>query len=947
MDAMLEKWTQDPSSVHSSWDAFFRTGEFQLPGGASSTIGGASAGAGSGDANSTKLNDLIRAHEQYGHMKANLDPLGLADFGAMRGQGSTPGLELAHYGWTEKDLDTKTQIGPHDHPMLQSMAEGGFVTIKQVYDRLQKAYCGSIGYEVAHVREYERLQWLLQEIEKEVPPSSEKEIAEIMDRLTWADHFERFLATKYPAQKRFGLDGAETLIPCMKALIDEAAKDGVEDFVIGMPHRGRLNVLANVVRKNMGQIFHEFSGMADAQGDQGSGDVKYHLGTSHDRVTVDGNHVHLSMMPNPSHLEAVNPLVLGKARAKMFYKGDESGHTTAPLLIHGDAAFAGQGIVFETLSFTDLPAFQTGGCLHIVVNNQIGFTTDTFKARSTPYCTDVAKSIGAPIFHVNADDAEAVVSVARFAARYRQKFKQDIIIDLICYRRFGHNEGDEPSFTQPVMYKKIRKHPSTLEVFKQTQIAKGTLSEERVSQFSERVNGLLVDAFEAGKVFEEEEGSGWMDGAWEGFKARHMPSTILPTSISEDQFTNVGNAVTNLPEGFNIHPRIKKIWGEKELMFKGDREIDWGTAEQIAIGSLLLDGVHVRLSGQDVERGTFSHRHSVLHEQKTCTTTSAPQYRPLCHIDGAKAEYTISNSNLSEYGVLGFEMGYSMENPNALVLWEAQFGDFANGAQIIFDQFLSSTESKWRRQCGLVVLLPHGFEGGGPEHSSCRLERFLQMCDDEPDEFPEINPNTQHQVQQCNWQVLNCSTPANYFHALRRQIKRNFRKPCIIATPKSLLKLRACTSVKEDFFTGTRFQRLIPAPSDLKHTKSNPVKRHIFCSGKVYYDLLGEVERQGKQNELAISRVEQIAPFPFDTVKEELERFPEAEIVWMQEEPQNMGAWAYVEPRFFTTMREMSDKRVTTPLTYIGRPTQASPATGFPKQHKLQCELLLQEALSF
>merc|ERR1719285_371873 len=751
-----------------------------------------------------KLDKMVRSYQRYGHLKAKLDPLGLSDAGAVRHFGGTEqfkGLDPINFGWSETDVENKKIfVGKNfetlisaSAPIIEHLTKDGYISLKEIHEKLNEVYAGPIGYDIGHIREHERTAWLLNLIELEQKPFSAQECHEILDRLTYADHFEQFLAIKFPAQKRFGLDGAESLIPCIKSLIDKSASLGVGNFVIGMPHRGRLNILANVVRKNMAQILHEFRGLAEAQEDEGSGDVKYHMGTSHDR-TIGGRTVHLSLMANPSHLEAVNPLVLGKTRAKMFYNNDPTGEKTAPLIIHGDASFSGQGVVYECLSFSDLPAYQTGGCFHIVCNNQIGFTTDTNIARSTPYCTDVAKAIGAPIFHVNGDDPEAVVRVAAIAAKYRQQFRQDVVIDLICYRKFGHNEGDEPKFTQPVMYRQINKQVSVWEQYKKKVIEKGHLTEDQIKEISQRVSSIHKMAFDASQTFKLEEGEGWLDGAWEGFKARHMPSTIQPTWCEAKDFDAVTNAVINLPKDLNIHSRLKKIWSEKAEMFAGKKDIDWGTAEQLAFGTLLREGVHVRMSGQDVERGTFSHRHAVLHEQINCDNDNRPSYMPLCNIEGAKGEFIVSNSNLSEFGVLGFDLGFSYESPNCLVLWEAQFGDFANGAQIIFDQFLSSSESKWKRQTGIVALLPHGYEGGGPEHSSCRMERWLQMCDDDPDEVPDLDAQTV--MQRTNWHFLNCSTPANYFHALRRQIKRNYRKPLIIATPKSLLKLRQCVSEK-------------------------------------------------------------------------------------------------------------------------------------------------------
>jgi len=944
IEEMHSWWLQDPSSVHSSWQAFFKTGKFSTPD--EQVHLDVSLPDAAQVTECMKLHSMALAYQRYGHSKAKLDPLGLSKQGATRHYRSTgtlyPGLEPSHFGWSENDLQTKSVFVGHDlgaidlPPLMAKLNKNGYIKLQEIYEQLNEVYGGTIGYEIGHIREYERSQWLLNVIETEQEPFPKKELHDLLVRLTHSDHLEKFLALKFPSKKRYGLDGVETMVPCIKSIVDECASHGVDEIVIGMPHRGRLNTLVNIVKKNPAMIFSSFAGIFNISEESGAGDIAVHFEASHDRITVNGNKIHLSLLNNPSHLEAVNALTLGKCRAKMFYKGDPSGDRTASLVIHGDAAFSGQGIVYECMSFSDLPDYQTGGCIHLIVNNQIGFTTDTVKARSTAYCSDMAKSISAPIFHVNADDPEAVVRVAKIAAQYRQAFHQDVVIDLICYRKLGHNEGDEPRFTQPVMYRQIDRQLGVYDSFKQKLIQQGVVSEQQAKEISDRVFDIYNKAFEESKTFQPDD-SEHMRGLWEGIVLRDMPHAISSTSCNLEDFSAVEKAVLHIPDWINIHPRIQKIWSEKASMFTGKRGFDWATAEQLAFGTLMREGTHVRLSGQDVERGTFSHRHAVLHEQVNCDVTNRPQYRPLTNIDGAKGEFMVSNSNLSEFGVLGFDLGFSLESPHCLVLWEAQFGDFANGAQIIFDQFLSSGESKWKRQTGIVVLLPHGYEGAGSEHSSCRMERWLQMCDDDPDEIPELDSNSV--IQQSNWGFLNCSTPANYFHALRRQIKRNFRKPLIIATPKSLLKLRQCVSEKKDFLEGSEFQRVIPSVDPACGVDN--VKRHIFCSGKVYYDLEADFLKRGVKD-IAISRLEQIAPFPFEDVIKEIKRFPNAELMWVQEEPKNMGAFMYVRQRFHTVQSQSLGKVPS--LRYVGRKASASPATGLPLQHKIEVQSILDGA---
>jgi len=952
-DYMYDQWTKDPESVHSSWQAYFATGGFDTPDPSKAYSPGIRS-SGEDGMKVASLHELLNAYQTAGHFVADIDPLGLTKGGR---KGFSPAtLTLEHWGFSEKDLDTPV---PYDtkatstkvNMFAQLRDENGCVTPRQLIDHCKKTYCGSIGYEYMHIADQEKCDFMRQNIEVAPEVIDNKTKKFILKELATAKLFEDFLNLKYPAQKRFGLDGVESLMISMKALVNESSDLGVDDFVIGMPHRGRLNVLANVVRKPLKQIFHEFSGQALPPEDVGgSGDVKYHLGASHDRLAGRGNDklVHLSLVANPSHLETCNPVVLGKTRAKMTYKGDLEGDRTMALLLHGDAAFAGQGLVYECMGFADLPDYHTGGTIHIVVNNQIGFTTDPFFARSSPYCTSLTRAFASPILHVNGDDPEAVFKVSNLAAKFRQKFKCDVVIDLVGYRKHGHNEGDEPRFTHPLMYSIIDKLEDSYRVYAKKLIAEGVIDQAYLKGMEADVTSRIADSFEAARQIKTQEanhrqeiGNDWLDSRWEGFKSTKDLGTVIPTGITEEDWAATLGSLQNSPKDFNLHRRLKKAVIDPRIKSLETGEgLDWGAAEMLAFGSLLREGCHVRLSGQDSERGTFSHRHAVLHEQKNMTKEHRPQYRPLEHIEGSQAKFTVCNSPLNEYGVLGFDLGYSIESPHALVLWEAQFGDFANGAQVMFDTYLSAGESKWVRMSGLTCLLPHGYEGGGPEHSSCRIERYLQMVDDNPTVFSEIDSGTQIQVQATNWQVMNLSTPAQVFHALRRQIHRNFRKPLILATPKSLLKLRMCTSKKEEFLGDTRFHRVLEDDGSTLTSNEN-VQRILLCSGKIYYELFQERERLGLNN-VAITRVEQIAPFPFDKIKDEIKRFPNAEIYWVQEEPMNMGCWTYVEPRIRTVLQTVGDVRQSP--GYIGRNASAAPATGYSQMHKKQIMQVLEDA---
>ncbi|CAM8909347.1 unnamed protein product [Rhodiola kirilowii] len=938
LEELQRAWEADPNSVDKSWDHFFRNFVGQAassPGISGQTI-----------QESMRLLLLVRAYQVNGHMKANLDPLDL------EAREIPDDLDPVFHGFSESDLDREFFLGVWN--MSGFLSENRPVqTLRAILNRLEQAYCGSIGYEYVHIADREKCNWLKNKIETPISMQYNTQRREvILDRLIWSTEFEIFLAKKWTSAKRFGLEGGETLIPGMKEMFDRAADLGVESIVIGMSHRGRLNVLGNVVRKPLRQIFSEFSGGTRPIDEvglyTGTGDVKYHLGTSYDRPTRGGKRIHLSLVANPSHLEAVDPVVIGKTRAKQYYSNDIDRTKNLGILIHGDGSFAGQGVVYETLHLSALPNYTTGGTIHIVVNNQVAFTTDPSAGRSSQYCTDVAKALDAPIFHVNGDDMEAVVHVCELAAEWRQTFHSDVVIDIVCYRRSGHNEIDEPSFTQPKMYKVIKNHPSALVIYEQKLMESGQVTKDNIDMIKGKVNTILNEEFLASKDYIPQKRD-WLSAFWTGFKSPEQLSRLRNTGVKPDILKTVGKAITTLPDTFKPHRAVKKIYDQRNQMIETGEGIDWALGEALAFATLLVEGNHVRLSGQDVERGTFSHRHSVLHDQET-----GAQYCPLDHIVINQNEelFTVSNSSLSEFGVLGFELGYSMENPNSLVIWEAQFGDFGNGAQVIFDQFLSSGESKWLRQTGLVVLLPHGYLGQGPEHSSGRLERFLQMSDDNPFVIPEMDPTLRTQIQECNWQVVNVTTPANYFHVLRRQIHREFRKPLVVMAPKNLLRHKDCKSNLSEFDDvqghpgfdkqGTRFKRLIKDQNDHSDLEEG-IRRLVLCSGKVYYEL-DEERKKTKGDDVAICRVEQLYPFPYDLIQRELKRYPNAEIVWCQEEPMNMGAYSYIAPRLSTAMKALSRGTIDD-IKYAGRAPSAVTATGFYVVHVKEQTELLQKAL--
>ncbi len=855
---------------------------------------------------------LIRAYRIRGHLAANLDPLG------MRAASTHPELDPKTYGFTDADMDRPIFI---DNVLGLQMA-----SMRQIVEIVKRTYCGTFALQYMHISNPEEAAWLKERIEgfgKEIAFTKEGRKA-ILNKMVEAEGFEKFLHVKYMGTKRFGLDGGEALIPAMEQIIKRGGALGLSDIVIGMPHRGRLNILANVMGKPYRAIFNEFQGGSFKPEDvDGSGDVKYHLGASSDRE-FDGNSVHLSLTANPSHLEAVNPVVLGKVRAKQDQLNDEDRTKVMGILLHGDAAFAGQGVVAEGFGLSGLKGHKTGGTMHIVVNNQIGFTTAPHFSRSSPYPTDIALMVEAPIFHVNGDDPEAVVHAAKVATEFRQKFHKDVVLDIFCYRRFGHNEGDEPMFTNPIMYKKIKTHKTTLSLYTERLVKDGLIPEGEIEDMKAAFQAHLNEEFDAGKDYKPNKAD-WLDGRWSHLDKHKDEYMRGETAITPETFAEIGTALTSAPEGFALHKTVGRLLDHKKQMFESGAGFDWATGEALAFGSLLTEGYPVRLAGQDATRGTFSQRHSGLVNQET-----EERYYPLNNIRAGQSQYDVIDSMLSEYAVLGFEYGYSLAEPNALVLWEAQFGDFANGAQIMFDQFISSGESKWLRMSGLVTLLPHGFEGQGPEHSSARLERFLQMCG------------------QDNWIVANCTTPANYFHILRRQLHRTFRKPLILVTPKSLLRHKLAVSKAEEFTTGSSFHRVLwddaqQGNSDTKLVADDKIKRVVMCSGKVYFDLLEERDARGI-DDIYLMRIEQYYPFPAHSLINELERFKGAEMVWCQEEPKNQGAWTFIEPNIEWVLTRIGAKN-TRPV-YAGRATSASPATGLASQHKAQQEALVNEALT-
>ncbi len=847
---------------------------------------------------------LIRAYRIRGHLIADLDPLSLED------KPLHPELDPKSYGFGDDDWDRPIFI---DHVLGLETA-----TLSEIIDRLRKTYCGTIGVEFMHIQDPAQKAWIQERIEAigNQTDFTVKGKKAIYERLVDAEEFERYLHKKYTGTKRFGMDGAEAVIPALEQILKRGSQLDLREAVIGMAHRGRLNVLHNVLQKPFRAIISEFLGNpANPENAGGSGDVKYHMGASADRDFDDAG-VHLSLAPNPSHLEIVDPVVVGRVRAKQQQRGDHDRTQVLGILLHGDAAFAGQGVVAETFAFSALRGYRTGGTIHIIINNQIGFTTSPSFSRSSPYPTDVAKMVMAPIFHVNGDDPEAVVHVARIATEFRQAFGTDAVIDMFCYRRFGHNEGDEPAFTQPLMYNAIGAHPSTRDLYAQRLVDEGIYDTESAQQVVADRIAYLDAEFEAGTNYLPNKAD-WLEGSWSGMVTAHGEDRRGETAVELDKLRQIGASMTTPPDGMTLNSKLLRIIKARGDMIAKGSGIDWSTAEHLAFGSILMEGNPVRLSGQDSCRGTFSQRHAVFVDQ-----VNEERYTPLNHLSDDQADFEVIDSPLSEASVMGFEYGFSQVEPNALVMWEAQFGDFANGAQVVVDQFISSGEAKWLRMNALVLLLPHGYEGQGPEHSSARLERYLQLCAED------------------NMQVVNCTTPANYFHALRRQLRRNFRKPLIVMTPKSLLRHKACVSDLADMGPGTTFHRLLDErDTQVRHGK---VKRIVLCSGKVYYDLAAARD-VAKAWDIEILRVEQLYPFPTKAVKEILSKTPKASVVWCQEEPKNMGGWTFVRDYIEDIMAEtgMQQQR----LVYAGRDAAASPATGTLSRHNREQNDLVAAAL--
>ena len=870
---------------------------------------------------------MIRAYRMRGHLHANLDPLGIAkpleDYNE---------LSPENYGFTEADYDRPIFID-------KVLGLGEYATVRQMLDILKRTYCSTLGVEFMHISDPTEKAWIQERIEgpdKAIEFTANGKKA-ILHKLIEAEGFEQFIDVKYKGTKRFGLDGGESLIPALEQIIKRGGALGLKEIVLGMAHRGRLNVLTNVMAKPHRAVFHEFKGGSYAPDDvEGSGDVKYHLGASSDRE-FDNNKVHLSLTANPSHLEIVDPVVMGKARAKqdqLFGRTREEvvpleeRAKVMPLLLHGDAAFAGQGVIAEILGLSALRGHRVAGTVHFIINNQIGFTTNPRFSRSSPYPSDVAKMIEAPIFHVNGDDPEAVVYAAKVATEFRMKFHKPVVIDMFCYRRFGHNEGDEPAFTQPMMYKNIRARETTLQVYASKLIGEGVTTQAEFDKMKADWRAHLETEFESGQAYKPNKAD-WLDGAWSGLRTADSQDEMRrgKTAVPVKTLKEIGKKLTEVPKDFEVHKTIGRFLEARRKMIDTGEGIDWATAEALAFGGILLDGNPIRLSGQDSERGTFSQRHSVLYDQR-----DENRYIPLNNLGPQQANYEVINSMLSEEAVLGFEYGYSLAEPRALTLWEAQFGDFANGAQVVFDQFISSGERKWLRMSGLVCLLPHGYEGQGPEHSSARLERFLQLCAED------------------NMQVAYCTTPSNYFHILRRQLKRDFRKPLILMTPKSLLRHKRAVSTLAEMSGESSFHRLLwddaqsaGSGSDLvRLVKDSKIRRVVLCSGKVYYDLLEEREKRGI-NDIYLLRIEQLYPFPAKALINELSRFRNAEMVWCQEEPKNMGAWSFIDPYLEWVLAHIDAKHQR--VRYTGRPAAASPATGLMSKHLAQLEAFLEDAL--
>jgi 2-oxoglutarate dehydrogenase E1 component len=898
VEVLYNQYLADPNTVSEEWRDYFSrlTAGPAAPQPPATT---AQAAAVADIEQQARVLQLINAYRVRGHFNAELDPLGIAP------KWNHPELDPGYYGFTRDDVGKEFSVG-----RLFGMPA---LTLRGILSTLQETYCGTVGIEYMHIQDPVQRQWIQERVENkryQVPLTLDTKRA-ILTSLYAAETFEAFLHTKFVGHKRFSLEGAEALIPLLDTLIEHGVTQGVDEMVVGMPHRGRLSVLANTLGKSYEAIFSEFEGNVDPSLMMGTGDVKYHLGFSVDHVTRSGKSVHLTLTANPSHLEAVNPVVEGRVRAKQDRAEDRERSRIVPLLIHGNAAFAGQGVVAETLNLSRLRGYGTGGTIHVIANNQIGFTTNPEDEHSGPYASDIAKAVQAPIFHVNGDDVEAVVRVAVLAMEYRQTFKRDVVIDMWCYRRYGHNEGDEPSFTQPRMYRAIKAHPHVTWLYRERLLDRGELSAEEVAAIENTFKQRLQNALDTVKSNPPALPPATMGGVWQGFTRGH--DGHVDTRVRRDLLEYIARRLAAVPEDFTVNPKVEKLLQARTDAVLNNGPIDWGLAELLAYGTLVCEGTAVRLSGQDSERGTFSHRHAVLVDYDT-----GARHVPLGQLREGQASFCIYNSPLSEFAVMGFELGYSMDDPDTLAIWEAQFGDFANGAQVIIDQFLACTEAKWQRMSGLVLLLPHGYEGQGPEHSSARLERFLQLCAED------------------NIQVAYCTVPAQFFHLLRRQMRRNFRKPLVVMTPKSLLRHRLAVSSVQDLAEGA-FREVLDESSGLDPRQ---VTRLLLCSGKVYYDLLSERERRGR-TDTAIVRIEQLYPFPHEELTEILGRYERtADIVWVQEEPRNMGAWTFMHERVPGLLRPGQS------LRYVGRNEQAAPAVGSQKIHQQEQAALVDQALT-
>ena len=921
VEEIRQRYEVDPTSVHPSWAQLFREeGEAEeLPSEAPAAVATAAPAAAEPAAAPHALGDvaphlaekharvlrLIHSYRARGHRIAKKDPLG-ADSSYF------PELDPAHYGFGQDDLD---------RPFIAGDLPGGPIqTLREIRGRLEATYCRSIGVEFTHIQEPGRKLWLQRHLEEtqNTSPVSTEDRLRILQKIAAAELFERFIHTRFLGQKRFSLEGSEAVIPLLDMIVEDAPTHGIVEIVFGMAHRGRLNVLSNVIGRSLETLFSEFEDAPLLESPFGSGDVKYHKGYTSDRVTRSGAHVHLSLTSNPSHLEAVDPVVEGRARAKQTRAGDRKGRTILPLLIHGDAAFSGQGIVAETLNLCHLTGYSTGGTLHIVINNQIGFTANPAETRSTLYCTDVAKMIQAPIFHVNGDDVEAVIHCARLAIAYRQRFGSDVVIDVFGYRRHGHNEGDEPSYTQPLLYECIRQQPPLRKIYTDQLLALGLLREDDVARIEADLNAQLAQALQMIKTRTPEADEPYEPrGPWTGF-SRTAPRGPVDTAVPIERLAQVAEGLARVPAGFVVHPKLLPMLEKRCKVVSENGPVDWALAEALAFGTLLVEGTPVRLSGQDSARGTFSHRHAVLVNQRT-----GEEHAPLDHLTKTQARFEVYDSLLSEAAVLGFEYGYSVADPTTLTIWEAQFGDFANGAQVIIDQFISSAHVKWGRMSGLVMLLPHGYEGQGPEHSSARIERYLQLCAED------------------NLQVANCTSPAQYFHLLRRQMRRRFRAPLVIFTPKSLLRAPRAVSSPQDLASGS-FHEVIA--DEAAAARADDVRRVLVCSGKVFYDLVERQEareKAGAKRDVAIVRVEQLYPWPHEALSGALGRHSRAkDVTWVQEEPRNMGGFSFVQERLGALLRKGQE------LRYAGRAASASTAVGSMRLHRDQQKALVDEAFA-